>query len=790
MFCQLEVLQNCLPQNVRRVLQELPASLDEIYERMLGEILKSNPDQAYRLLQCLTVATRPLGVDELAEILALDFDGGEDGIPELNADWRWGDTQQGVLATCSSLIVVVEGCMDYQSTRVVQFAHFSVKEFLTSDRLADMKTDISRFHIRLEPAHTIIAQSCLAILLQSDHDDGAKTTSPLSTTSSRPTTSPLSKYAARHWVGHARFGNVLSRVEYGIRRLFDPAKPYLTAWLNSYNPDIEWSSFLGDELDMYRRRSESISILLGENNAPLCLYYAAVCGFRDLTRYLIVNNPQQVNATVGKNKSPLAAALYNRHFQVAELLYQHGAVLPTGHKSRTLLHAAFADGMVDVAEWLLNIDADASARVPHNHRTPLHFAAANRHPDIVQISLGHGADVDATAGTDHDAPLHGVSSSGQADIVLIEQEVDVHARDQDQSTPLHLASSRGNAKTVQLLIKHGADVHVRDQSQSTPLHLASFDGKAKIARLLIQHGADVDARDQGQSTPLHLASIMGAAETVQLLIKHGADVHARDKYQSTPLLRSLDMRNFEIAQLLIKHGADVNSRSQSQLTPLHLVSSYENTEMVQLLIKHGADVHARDEYQSTPLHLALSNAETVQLLIKHGADVQARNQSQETPLHLAWSAEAVQLLIEHGADVNARDESQSTPLHLASSKGRVDAVQQLIEQGADVHARDESQSTPLHMASSLSYWRGGQSTVRLLIEHGANVNVHDKNHQTPLHCISSCEKPNAESLLLLLENGADVEVEDDEGFTPYQIALAEEHYKMARLLRDHHARIV
>ena len=266
---------------MRRVLQELPASLDETYERILGEILKSNPDQAYRLLQCLTVATRPLRVDELAEILALDFDGGEDGIPELNADWRWDDKQQGVLATCSSLIVVVEGYVNYwEKTRVVQFAHFSVKEFLTSDRLADIKTDISRFQIRLEPAHTIIAQSCLAILLQSDHDDGK-------------TTSPLSKYAAQHWIDHARFGNVSSRVEYGMRHLFDPAKPYLTAWLNSYDPDTEWSSFLRDDR-MYWRRYEFVSISLGENNAPLCLYYAAVCGFRDLTRYLIVNNPQHV----------------------------------------------------------------------------------------------------------------------------------------------------------------------------------------------------------------------------------------------------------------------------------------------------------------------------------------------------------------------------------------------------------------------------------------------------------------------------------------------------------------
>src|ERR1700761_8407983 len=102
-FCQLEMLRNSLPQNVRRVLRELPVSLDETYERMLREILKANPDQAYRLLQCLTVASRPLRVDELAEVLALDFDGATEGIPARNEDWLWDDEQHGVLSTCSSL---------------------------------------------------------------------------------------------------------------------------------------------------------------------------------------------------------------------------------------------------------------------------------------------------------------------------------------------------------------------------------------------------------------------------------------------------------------------------------------------------------------------------------------------------------------------------------------------------------------------------------------------------------------------------------------------------------------
>ena len=85
-FCQLEVLRNCFPSNLRRVLEELPKSLDETYKRILKEINNSNQKQAHRLLQCLAVASRPLRVEELAEVLAFDLDTGR--IPILNADWR------------------------------------------------------------------------------------------------------------------------------------------------------------------------------------------------------------------------------------------------------------------------------------------------------------------------------------------------------------------------------------------------------------------------------------------------------------------------------------------------------------------------------------------------------------------------------------------------------------------------------------------------------------------------------------------------------------------------------
>ncbi len=122
-------------------------------------------DDARRLLKCIAVAVRPLRVEELAEILAFDFRALRWGeIPKLKEDWRWANHEEAVLSTCSGLVTIVR----HGDSRVVQFSHFSVKEYLTSPHLAQSHEDSSQFHIRLEPAHMILAQACLGTLLQLD----------------------------------------------------------------------------------------------------------------------------------------------------------------------------------------------------------------------------------------------------------------------------------------------------------------------------------------------------------------------------------------------------------------------------------------------------------------------------------------------------------------------------------------------------------------------------------------------------------------------------------------------
>jgi hypothetical protein len=74
-------------------------------------------------------------------------------VPDYNQDWRVEDPLRAVLSKCSSLLAVVNV---ENSTKVVQFAHFSVKEFLMSTRLAESSDSDCRYHISLTAAHTFV----------------------------------------------------------------------------------------------------------------------------------------------------------------------------------------------------------------------------------------------------------------------------------------------------------------------------------------------------------------------------------------------------------------------------------------------------------------------------------------------------------------------------------------------------------------------------------------------------------------------------------------------------------
>ena len=462
-FCQLETLQQCLPQCVRRTLDELPESLDETYERVIMEIKRTNQVHAYRMLQCLTVASRPLSVAELAELLAFDFDVPHGGIPKLNSDWRWEDHEQAVLSTCSSLITVLPG----HGSPIVQFSHFSVKEFLTSDRLAKSTKDISRYHISLSDAHMVLAQACLGVLLSDldvDHDANCV---------------PLARYAAEHWVAHAQVEDVASRVFDGMKYLFDPDKPHFEAWVQLHDVDAHAYGRI-----IFPNRPDP-------DPGARSTSYAALCGFHEIVEHLTLKYPQYASVR--------------------------------GCRCGTALHSASFGGHLKTVRYLLEQGVGVDVRDTTSD-TPLLCATWGGHSDIVQCLLEHGADADFQNFTQN-TPLSLAVSRGHVDIVrvLLEHNAEVNSHDNRGDTALHLAIRGIGSKDdcphfVRLLLEHGANASARNAEHRTPLHLVSMDyWSLDVARILLEHGADIDAEDKEGRTPLQVASVGGQGKIVRLL---------------------------------------------------------------------------------------------------------------------------------------------------------------------------------------------------------------------------------------------------------------------------------
>ncbi|KAH9169145.1 ankyrin repeat-containing domain protein [Lactarius sanguifluus] len=832
-FCQLEVLRHCLAPSLRRQLNELPRSLDETYERVLKEVESTNQGQyARRLLHCLAVAMRPLRVEELAEVLAFDLDTTEEEIPTLHAEWRWEDQERAVLSACSSLVTIVDGGYG----RVVQFSHFSVKEYLTSNRLVATSGNISRYHILPEPAHLILARACLGVLLNLDNrvDKECDESRDEGGGKHIEKNIPLLKYAAEHWASHALVGSVSSRLKDAMGTLFDLNNPYFLEWIRIYDIDhyVYWS---------------------WKENRHQPLYYAALCGFYDLVRCLAVKYPEQVNFRDGNLECPLVAALYKKHFRVAELLVEHGAHINVrGHPPlfHTIRFLGVGDASVDAVQFLLRRGANVNA-VEEHFWTPLHIAAERGCLKVAQMLLEHGAEVDCRNDKGQ-TPLHLVSYRKSGDYegeregerailaqILVERGADVMAQDEDKATPLHFASCNARTKIAQLLLDHGAngqaeniqgrrlglpyhrkiapdvallllergvDVNALDEDCATPLHLASSYGMHELARLLLNRGAEANAENVRGQTPLHLVSqheeyTDGNSDLARLLLEFGVDVNARDQDQATPLHFACFGGHFETALVLLDQGAEVNVQDADGRTPLHSAINHHSTRVAQLMLERGADVNARDKDQATPLHLASESyyhsgsTGTLQVLLGHGAEADAQNADRQTPLHrisqcphYSGPENHARLLLEHDVDVDARDKTQATPLHFVSHHGLVYVAKVLLDHGANASAEDIRGQTPLHRVSQ-SFNGYGSHVVRLLLEHSVDINARDEEQAAPLHLASYYGNDAVRLARQLLERGANVNGQDEDHETPLHLASRLRLLEMARILLKHGADI-
>lgn len=177
--------------------------------------------------------------------------------------------------------------------------------------------------------------------------------------------------------------------------------------------------------------------------------------------------------------------------------------------------------------------------------SPLYWQASNGHSHAVELlllwaremlgqedlheMLSSGSTNDANINAD-DINTDDINANTSSQLPLPSSIVS--ARTEHQLTPLLLAASSGDRKTVALLLDAGAEHTEKCSRGGMPIHVAASVGHPQIVADLLGAGADPCAVTHWGETALHHAASCeeeGGVSVVRLLLRAGVPVQALDK---------------------------------------------------------------------------------------------------------------------------------------------------------------------------------------------------------------------------------------------------------------------
>lgn len=666
MFCQLESIRKCINKKaLDKTLSSLPKTLDETYERILRDLESTDQlEYAIKALRWLCFSMRPLSLAEMVEILAIETgdQGGfdpEDRLPD----------PMDIRVVCSSLIDLEHGKDDnmnyaysisiadmgpdtltsYRGAEspdkiLIRLAHFSVEEFLLSDRCA--------FSLDFQPqlCHSLIAESCLRYLFCVFQK------APL--TEELIAQYPLSIFAAFSWWRHLHdapttIEAICSKL---AMRLLTAEDGSLGSWIQLCSPERLWTGFV--PLDA-----------VGEIAQPL--YYASVIGVPAIVEEILRRNVD-INARGGEYETALGAAIRTGHEKVLRILVDAGANVNSVPGERDApLEMAIEYGNETMLRILMDANADlnTSCRLPPGRwDTPLMMAVDRNKETMVKMLMDAGADV----------------NMGNAWRIV----------------PLTKAIERKNETIFRLLMDAGANVNVVDDERYTPLDEAIKGRQETMVQILLDAGANVNPERKINGpipSPLQIAARYPTDDLkiMQLLLHAGADVNAPaiDYVSGTALYEALANRHEAAVRKLLDAGADANAPpTRKSGTALQKASQQGHTGIVRMLLDAGADVNAPEVHDTyvvrgsrirgsqvkwgTALQLASRHGhETiVRLLLDAGVDVNAPGSSMEMRDRYCKCGTALQEALKHGHETVVQILREAGAIEIALSEDEDDAM--------------------------------------------------------------------------------------------------------------------
>lgn len=768
---------------LERLVQKIPATVDEAYEKLL--MRNTDPElaaQARRLLHIIVAAMRPLALHEMNIAMAID-EKLKDEEPfrsyeelELESDMPF---QIKIRNICGLFVSIHDS--------KVYLIHQTAREFLIS------KTHSPSFFSHENPTRKIWKQSlnhvesnhvlvkiCLSYLLLSNLDSSEHTADIIS----------FLTYAAEHWSTHFQ----KAKIETGndilksTLRICDTRSNAFQRWFPAY-----W---------------KGKKFLHNSTPAANILMIASHLGLEAVVRLLLGMDDIELNCKDSSGRTPLAWAVSEGHIEVVKQLLEKDGVDLNSKDDRGLTPFSWAVEMnhIEIVKMLLEkVEIDINVK-NNDGRTPFATALDRIQLEIVKLMLEKdNLDLNSKNGNSGRTPLIlALEIEDRTEMIKIvkllleKKEIDVNLRDHSGKTPLYrsAATNLEDIEKIKLLLNR-TDVDIRSYCRVTgltALAAAVLQGNLKVANLILEK-TDFDTMSPFDSGQVLLYAIQnGHMKMVKSMLEvENVDLNHKGSVHRTLLSVAAESPHFESLELLLKHRKlDLNHKDNDVGKLLPRTARARNYRGVKILIeKNLVTLNGVDEYGLTALSWAATHGsfQIVKFLAQRKeVNLNSKDLTGRTPL--SWAAEAghynvVELLLnEDKAEYNTPDYFGRTPLSLAAEAGRFEVVELFFKKdGLELNFQN-------HHSIKSPLWTTEQKNLMLqILEPWENLKPDLTPYEAEIRLLSQQTtndrlvelKPNS---LLLKKLPVDFDYMNYDNQTPMSRAAREGHHKVVKLFRE------
>ena len=615
---------------VLKLVEGYPLELNDIYEQVVGSIASQEAALALRIFEWVTMAFRPLRVEELQTAICFETDAWRVALSDLQRSRYWCEDVKvfetrirrlscGLIRACTGQR---DSCNDlegaiYPDPRRLEFDHASVRNFMVTKGLTMLETKVLGRGRTQAERQDAIAQQCLLYLeAETVHACASAITwiqpadvltlcrtvpQPIPVKHLSPGT--LMFYAADYW--HQHFGEaeingalVSAMVDASVQmgtQIWTTISKLLEA--------LRLGSFFKNIASVDRANSSFVHVL-------------AACGLsRTLAQALEMAPskalPQLVNVTDAGSCTPTWQAAKYGQAQCIDVLLRYGAdvniVSATGCSP---LHIAAYNGEVDAVKSLLkshSIDPNAEDNAK---ATALDYAAWFGSQSLQLMRL-------LVPVTKPDLRVGVV-------IGLLPPQV--------RGSPFFVAWARGSMEVFEYMLQSirpgqtGEEVgsySILHHMSDVETHLGVTKDLLAKAKLLMDSGKyNANLKSPKGETPLIQAVTVNNAAVVNLLLRtRDLQINEVDDNEESAFFKAVRLHEHDIVEALLgAENVNVNQRDSRWATPLHAAVDVSCKGLVHcLLAAHRLDAHAQDDLGFTPLIRAVrrGNVAVVHTMLLH-----------------------------------------------------------------------------------------------------------------------------------------------------------------------------